>query len=746
MGASVSYKLKNSLQGALAGGGDPATSPLYVFGPFLSLIVGAGVASITFGASVWMAVFTVISVSAMYRYVMIWITDGSGGSGLSEEEFGGWAVKVNASITVIEYTLTFLVSLAALVTFVSDRIPALASSVGILDLRTVLAIGLSIAVIFAVNKGPKISTMFFGPATALVLLFLWVMIIAVIFKEGFRLPGFDVEAFSSRYIHYTLGGFARILALMTGIEIFANLVASYEGNGAQRSRRAFGSLIIVMGTTVFTMLVVGPEILKLSNPSLTETSVFTQTMDALLPAWLSYAGTFIGIAVLLSAAAASMQGIQNLALGLRARHYIPAVWGQRNKSDVPSIPSWIQGLICIVAFLILGTHEETYLALYAAGVFILLSMTGWSAAKRFFRFLRKEQNLKNYLGFGVSIFSAICATFATLIIFEERFMDGAWSYFVMVPLIYIGFDYFRKKLGPPPQSLLNRISNQSNSKPHHFGVTVRDSNFKIEKILVPLNGDLISEFAFFQSLGLAKLYRTSIDVLFVDKIEKKSEDIKQYFSSLAKVHSATESEISFEVKNGDFTEEIADLCNARNVDLICMASAKVDHAVKAVRTPTIYKVIYETTPPLLLLRPSNSWHSRVSQFESILVPLDGSEISEQVLGYVAWWANQHKSKVTLLHVPEDQADESITQKMKAHLESISKNYFQKDGIVANVIVEGSGPARTILHYLKISDFDLVAMVSHGRGGIERQKHVPLGSVTESVIAESDIPILFISAR
>ncbi|MEJ2245153.1 MAG: hypothetical protein P8Y80_03550 [Acidobacteriota bacterium] len=128
MSASVSYKLKNSLQGALAGGGDPATSPLYVFGPFLSLIVAAGVASVTFGTSVWLAVFTVFAVSAMYRYVMIWVIDGSGGSGLSEEEFGSWAVKINASITVIEYTLTFLVSIAALVTFIADRFPSEVSS------------------------------------------------------------------------------------------------------------------------------------------------------------------------------------------------------------------------------------------------------------------------------------------------------------------------------------------------------------------------------------------------------------------------------------------------------------------------------------------------------------------------------------------------------------------------------------------------------------------------------------------
>jgi len=104
--AQVSQKLSNSLEGALAGGGDPATSPLYVFGPFLRLVVVAGVAAVTFGTSIWLVVFTILMVSAMYRLVMSWVTDGSGGSGLSEEEFGGWAVKVNAAITFVEYTLT----------------------------------------------------------------------------------------------------------------------------------------------------------------------------------------------------------------------------------------------------------------------------------------------------------------------------------------------------------------------------------------------------------------------------------------------------------------------------------------------------------------------------------------------------------------------------------------------------------------------------------------------------------------
>ena len=153
--AHVSQKLTSSFEGALAGGGDPATSPLYVFGPFLRLIVVTGVAYATFGATIWLVVFTLVMVSAMYRLVMLWVTDGSGGSGLSEEEFGGWAVKVNAAITFVEYTLTFLVSMAAMVTFIADRFPVLNESVLGIQYRTIVAIGLSVMTGWLVNRGPK---------------------------------------------------------------------------------------------------------------------------------------------------------------------------------------------------------------------------------------------------------------------------------------------------------------------------------------------------------------------------------------------------------------------------------------------------------------------------------------------------------------------------------------------------------------------------------------------------------------
>jgi hypothetical protein len=282
--ASISHKLSNSFEGALAGGGDPATSPLYVFGPFLKLIVVAGVAQITFGASIWLVIVTVVTVSAMYRLVMTWVVDGSGGSGLSEEEFGSWAVKINAGITFIEYTLTFLVSMAALVTFIADRVPVLNQSFLGIQYRIFAGIAFTILTGWIVNRGPKFAARAFGPATLAVLVLLWVMVIATIWKLGFHLPNFDLRAFDSQHLNFTLGGYARILALMTGIEIFANLVAAYEGPPAEKSRKAFQSLLIIMGTTTITMLVVGPAVLRLANPIDSHVSVFTQTMDQLLPA------------------------------------------------------------------------------------------------------------------------------------------------------------------------------------------------------------------------------------------------------------------------------------------------------------------------------------------------------------------------------------------------------------------------------------------------------------------------------
>ncbi len=779
MAATVSRKLSSSFEGALAGGGDPATSPLYVFGPFLKLIVIAGVAQVTFGATIWLAVFTVIMVSAMYRQVMRWITDGSGGSGLSEEEFGSWAVKINAGITVIEYTLTFLVSMAALVTFVADRatefgLPLNETFLGI-QYRTVLAIGLSIFTGWLVNLGPKASARAFGPATAAVLMLLWVMIFTTIYHFGLVLPELNFQAFSSEavryideagaavetsYLHLTLGGYARILALMTGIEIFANLVAAYDGTRMEKSRKAFGSLIIIMGTTALTMIIVGPAILEVSKDSVTsEISVFTQTMNALLPAWASYAGTLIGIAVLLSASAAAAQGVQNLALGLRYRHYVAASMGQRNKYDVAAKPVWLMTLVIGICFLLFGTHEETYLALYAAGVFILLSMTGWAACKRLLREGRKRFNFGNVASLVGTAIAAFLTSGATIIIFEERFLEGAWIYLLLVPGLYLIFSYYRNRLGSPPsvEERLGAIISEQVYFPTSLG-ELRLEEVPFQKIVLPLDGSSLAEQAIATARAFAREYGAELEIVCVEneeaeenlsltdaQLDENRTELQTYISLVGSLIKGDGLDVRTHYRFGEPSAQIDAVSRAMNADLIIMTTRGKFQIGSLIARSMAQRVLEKTSTPTLLIRPTNNWRSRRSEFKRIMVALDGSEEAEMVLPYIRAFANQFKSRVLLFSVPEGSESEEYGEKIKLYLEGIA-NTLREDGVNTSTYVTGSGPARTILAVSVEEKIDLIMMSSHGRGGVERSDQIPIGSVAEKVVAETLCPVFLLPLR
>ncbi len=738
--AHVSHKLNNAFEGALAGGGDPATSPLYVFGPFLKLIVVAGVAQVTFGASVWMVILTVAMVSAMYRLVMRWVVDGSGGSGLAEEEFGSWAVKINAGITFIEYTLTFLVSMAALVTFIADRMPVLNQSVFGVQYRTIVAILLSIMTGWLVNLGPKVAVRIFGPATLAVLALLWVMIIATIWKLGFHLPDFKLQAFSLKYLNFTFGGYARILALMTGIEIFANLVAAYDGTAAEKSRKAFGSLLIIMGTTALTMLIVGPAVLQLADPMHSEVSVFTQTMDKLLPSPLPYIGTLIGIIVLASAAAASAQGLQNLALGLRYRHYIPASLGTRNKHDVADKPVWLEVAIVTACYLLLGTHEETYLALYAAGVFILLSMTGWAAAKRLTRELRAGFSAGHLAALVGTIIAALLTSGATIIIFAERFTEGAWSYLILIPILYFAFTYFRSKQGEPKplEEHLGRFFVGQYLLPTERAAEPPEVP-KFQRLIVPLDGTAFAEHSLPMSKTLSDIFSSQITLVTVDVDgdNDKGEKLDEYLSHVS--WQLQQSKVPVEVahRSGEVAEEINSLARDSDADLIIMSTHGMPGLDRMYVGDVANQLIRILSKPVLLLRPTDRWQTRTTRFRRLLVSLDGSENAEQVLRYTRLLADTFGSEIILLSVPEADAE---LPKIELYLESVA-SALRERGYKARALVTGSGAVRTILEVSSFEEADLIMMATHGRGNVER--HASVGSVADRVVDAANCPVFLV---
>ena len=729
----------------------------------------------------------------MYRLVMSWVTDGSGGSGLTEEEFGGWAVKINASITVIEYTLTFLVSMAALVTFIADRLPILNQYfLGLIQYRVFAAILLSVVTGWIVNRGPKAAAAVFGPATMAVLLLLWVMNIATIWKLGLHIPTLNLKAFTPGYLHFTLAGYARILALMTGVEVFANLVAAYDGTPRQRSQKAFGSLLIIMGTTALTMIITGPAIMKLSDPTNTEVSVFTQTMNALLPHWLSYLGTLIGIAVLLSASAASAQGLQNLFLGLTDRHYSPKIMGLRNKHGVAATPVWIEVIISSLCFLLLGTSEELYLSVYAAGVFILLSMTGWAAGQRLLREIRAKFDTGHLLTLIGSVFAALLTTGATLIIFIERFKSGAWVYFILIPLLYFVFDYFRKQLGaptplaeavgsieeamwatraiPPTKSGAVQIASvlAKQFRPTEERIASwRQRKIPPKHVLVPLDRSPLAEQALGAAMTLARVYNAKITLTSVvrtrrlgllaqpeEEIETVRAKDEAYLRRTTELLRSKGFETDYAVEVGRFAETLNRIAQNLQVDQLVMTTHGRSGLQRWLLGSAVTDVVQHMDIPILLIRPRSHVDplSPIS-FKKILVPLDGSEVSERILAYVRAVDPSFESVVLLLTVPEVPEPElygtmaDVIKKYRVQAEIQAHTYLdhiagvlQEDGLQVKTVVTGTNPATTIAELGEKERVNLIMMATHGRGGLDR---VFLGHVADRIVQQTTCPVFLL---
>ncbi len=635
MSAPVQKGLANAWQGALAGGGDPASSPLYVFGPFLSLLAGAGVAGVTFGTSIWLAVITIVVVSLLYRNVMRWIVDGSGGTGLAEEEFGPWAAKITAALTTIEYTLTFVVSISALVTFVADRVGLDGAVLGISD-KTVLAILTSVVCAALVSRGPRTVSAVFGPATAGVLLLLWAMIIAVIIDTGFRPASFDFSAFDGDHLNYTLGGFVRILALMTGIEVFANLVASYRGTPAERSRMAFTSLMIIMGSTAITMIIVGPAILAVANPSDPDVSVFTQTMNAFLPHWMSLIGTALSVLVLLSAAAASALGMASLYQGLSIRHYAPAAFAYRNRAGVPARPVYAEALLGALLFLLLGTDEATYLSIYAAGVFILLSMTAWAAVLRLIRRKRVGERVSAATLGGIVV-AAIFTSIATVVLFYERLHDGVWVYGLLVPALAALFSAIRHQRGNPGDlaDRMGRIASSEWSWPAPGPSSVseptdEDLSLILEhlegdgedprqlpsvivhrlgrppvrpwRVCVPLDGSAHAEAALSFAIGLAQ--RKDIELCLVHVNESGHESVEGigYLERAGMWVEPQVTSVSWRVIAGDPVVALLDHLESEDIDVLLLSSHGRSGVRRAIAGSVMRDLVERSTRSIVAVR------------------------------------------------------------------------------------------------------------------------------------------------
>ena len=134
----------------------------------------------------------------------------------------------------------------------------------------------------------------------------------------------------------------------------------------------------------------------------------------------------------------------------------------------------------------------------------------------------------------------------------------------------------------------------------------------------------------------------------------------------------------------------------------------------------------------------------------ILVPIDGSDNAEKALTYALELAEMCNADVEVLTVvPEVVNDpdwmKDYTEKMKEKGEEVLSKALRKAeedkrGIRVSKRLEEGFTELKILEVAKKGGFDLIIMGSRGLGSVKR---LLLGSVSNKVVNQSEIPVLIV---
>ena len=145
-------------------------------------------------------------------------------------------------------------------------------------------------------------------------------------------------------------------------------------------------------------------------------------------------------------------------------------------------------------------------------------------------------------------------------------------------------------------------------------------------------------------------------------------------------------------------------------------------------------------------------------YNKVLVPLDGSELSECSLSHVQEIAKGCKtSKVVLMRVMEplriagyvltEMGEDSVKsleiKNKEAAIEYLNEKakMLENAGLKVETIIMDGYAANTILDYSHKENMDLIIIATHGSTGFVR---VMLGSVADKIVRHSVCPVLVVA--
>lgn len=298
-------------------------------------------------------------------------------------------------------------------------------------------------------------------------------------------------------------------------------------------------------------------------------------------------------------------------------------------------------------------------------------------------------------------------------------------------------------------------------------------------LLVPLDGSVFAEHALATAATIAKRTKATLllarvhlpigygELAGVEQWERDTRrDETEY---LLRIAATLEREHGVKVRtvllNEPVTQALCRRAHDERVDLIVMCTHGHTGFSRAWLGSVADGVARNAEVPVLMLRPRDPQATaRIEAperlFESAVIALDGSSLSETVLEPAAALATVMESSVTLLRVVEPVVVRSVdyplpyplplgiddregTERAMQHADAYVEGVVQRLRlahprlVVCGQVRRGTGAAATILDVARQTNAGLVAMATHGRG----MSRLLVGSVADKVLRGSDAAVL-----
>ena len=297
------------------------------------------------------------------------------------------------------------------------------------------------------------------------------------------------------------------------------------------------------------------------------------------------------------------------------------------------------------------------------------------------------------------------------------------------------------------------------------------------RILVPLDGSRLAERALQPALQLAKsgmgeliLLRVpeaktmfepseaglfNYDLLWPQQVlERSTQEAREYLETICSSIHEPDIRLWTLLIEGDPASIIVDTAAREQVDLIVMSTHGYSGIARWVMGSVTERVLRAAQRPVFIVRSSEP-------FRSILITLDGSELSEKALEPGIEMAARLDCPVTLFRsVTRPSVDQAFADQLEklergmgervqrdgfrlaeSYLVRLAKKH-RRAGLDLKTVVATGPAASEILDFVSQHGVGLTVMATHGRSGLNRWVH---GSVTEKVLRAGCCSMLIVPA-